>query len=119
MDVLIHQDHLELWYGNECLEHLPRLFGQGKERIDFRHVIDSLVRKPGAFANYKYVNHLYPTTRFRMAFDQLLAGTSEKAAVKQYLQDECAVQFITVAESTDRAFLEHFVIAILRPEQND
>ena len=69
MDVLIHQDHLELWYRNECLERLPRLFGQGKERIDFRHVIDSLVRKPGAFANYKYVNHLYPTTRFRMAYD--------------------------------------------------
>jgi hypothetical protein len=86
MDVLIHQDHLELWYRNECLEHLPRLFGQGKERIDFRHVIDSLVRKPGAFANYKYVNHLYPTTQFRMAYDQLLAGTSEKAAVKQYLK---------------------------------
>jgi hypothetical protein len=86
MDVLIHQDHLELWYRNECLERLPRLFGQGKERIDFRHVIDSLVRKPGAFANYKYINHLYPTTRFRMAYDQLLAGTSEKAAVKQYLK---------------------------------
>jgi hypothetical protein len=86
MDVLIYQDHLELWYRNECLERLPRLFGQGKERIDFRHVIDSLVRKPGAFVNYKYVNHLYPTTRFRMAYDQLLAGTSEKAAVKQYLK---------------------------------
>jgi hypothetical protein len=86
MDVLIHQDHLELWYRNECLERLPRLFGQGKERIDFRHVIDSLVRKPGAFANYKYVNHLYPTTRFRMAYDQLLARTSEAAAVKQYLK---------------------------------
>ena len=86
MDVLIHQDHLELWYRNECLERLPRLFGQGKERIDFRHVIDSLIRKPGAFANYKYVNHLYPTTRFRMAYDQLLARTSEAAAVKQYLK---------------------------------
>jgi hypothetical protein len=86
MDVLIHQDHLELWYGNECLERLPRLFGQGKERIDFRHVIDSLVRKPGAFANYKYVNHLYPTTQFRMAYDQLLARTTESAAVKQYLK---------------------------------
>jgi transposase len=86
MEVLIYQDHLELWYRNECLERLPRLFGQGKERIDFRHVIDSLVRKPGAFANYKYVNHLYPTTRFRMAYDQLLARNGERAAVKQYLK---------------------------------
>lgn len=86
MDVLIRQDHLELWYQNECLECLPRQFGKGKELIDFRHVIDSLIRKPGAFANYKYVNHMYPTTRFRMAYDQLLARTSQAAAVKQYLK---------------------------------
>lgn len=86
LDVLIHQDHLELWYQNEYLECLPRLFGQGKERINFRHVIDSLIRKPGAFANYKYVHHLYPTTRFRMAYDQLLARHAERTAVKQYLK---------------------------------
>ena len=60
------EDHLELWYRNECLERLPRLFGQGKESIDFRHVTDSLICKPGAFVNYKYVNHIYPN-RFRMA----------------------------------------------------
>lgn len=86
LEVRIHQDHLELWYRNECLERMPRLFGYGKEDIDFRHVIDSLVRKPGAFVNYKYVNHMYPTTRFRMAYDQLLQNTTESSAVKQYLQ---------------------------------
>ena len=46
LEVLIHQDHLELWYRNECIEKMPRQFGNGKETIDFRHVIDSLVRKP-------------------------------------------------------------------------
>ena len=86
LDVLIHQDHLELWYRGECLERLPRLLGQGKEHIDFRHVIDSLIRKPGAFLNYKYVNHLYPTTRFRMAYDQLVSRHDEKSAIKQYLK---------------------------------
>jgi transposase len=86
LEVRIHQDHLELWYRNECLERMPRLFGCGKEGIDFRHVIDSLIRKPGAFVNYKYVNHMYPTTRFRMAYDQLLQDTTEPAAVKQYLK---------------------------------
>jgi Mu transposase-like protein len=86
VEVQIHQDHLELWYRNECLERMPRLFGNGKEAIDFRHVIDSLVRKPGAFVNYKYVNHLYPTTRFRMAYDQLVQRMGEADAVKQYLK---------------------------------
>jgi len=86
LEVRIHQDHLELWYQNECLERMPRQFGCGKENIDFRHVIDSLVRKPGAFVNYKYVNHMYPTTRFRMAYDGLLKNTTEASAVKQYLK---------------------------------
>ncbi len=86
LEVLIHQDHLELWYRNECVEKMPRQFGNGKEIIDFRHVIDSLVRKPGAFVNYKYVNHMYPTTRFRMAYDQLLKRTTQRSAVKQYLK---------------------------------
>jgi transposase len=86
LEVRIHQDHLELWYRHGCLERIPRQFGCGKEAIDFRHVIDSLVRKPGAFLNYRYVNHMYPTTRFRMAYDQLLSNTTEAAAVKQYLK---------------------------------
>jgi hypothetical protein len=86
LEVQIHQDHLELWYRGECVEQLPRQFGCGKEAIDFRHVIDSLIRKPGAFVNYKYVNHMYPTTRFRMAYDQLRQSTSEASAVKQYLK---------------------------------
>ena len=86
LEVRIHQDHLELWYRNEFAERMPRQFGCGKEVIDFRHVIDSLVRKPGAFVNYKYVNHMYPTTRFRMAYDQLLSNTTEASAIKQYLK---------------------------------
>lgn len=86
LEIRIYQDHLELWYQNECVERMPRQFGYGKEAIDFRHVIDSLVRKPGAFANYKYVNHMFPTTRFRMAYDQLLKNTTESSAAKQYLR---------------------------------
>ncbi len=86
LEIRIHQDYLELWYRGECVEQLPRQFGYGKEAIDFRHVIDSLVRKPGAFINYKYANHMYPTTRFRMAYDQLLQNTTEASAVKQYLK---------------------------------
>ena len=68
------------------MEVMPRLSGRGKELIDFRHVIDSLIRKPGAFANYRYRSHLYPTTRFRLAYDTLVKNTTELSAVKQYLK---------------------------------
>jgi len=86
LEVHIQQDSVELWYRGERMEVMPRLFGRNKELINFRHVIDSLVRKPGAFANYRYQSHLYPTTRFRLAYDTLLKNTTELSAVKQYLR---------------------------------
>jgi hypothetical protein len=45
------------------------LRGRRKHRVDYRHIIDWLVRKPGAFENYRYRDELFPTSRFRMAFD--------------------------------------------------
>ncbi len=51
LEVHIQQDSVELWYRGERMEVIPRIFGRNKELINFRHVIDSLVRKPGAFAN--------------------------------------------------------------------
>lgn len=74
-EVRIHQDNVELWYRGDRVEVMPRLYGKDKELIDFRHVIDSLIRKPGAFENYQYQDHLYPTTRFRMAYDMLQKQT--------------------------------------------
>jgi hypothetical protein len=47
------------------------LRGRRKHRVDYRHIIDWLVRKPGAFENYRYRDELFPTSRFRMAFDAL------------------------------------------------
>jgi hypothetical protein len=42
-------------------------------------VIWSLVRKPGAFAAYRYRDDLFPTTTFRLAYDRLLASSVERA----------------------------------------
>jgi hypothetical protein len=86
MEARIHQNHVELWYCGERVEVMPRLYGKDKELIDFRHVIDSLIRKPGAFQNDKYQHHLYPTTRFRMAYDTLLKNTTQASAIKQCLK---------------------------------
>jgi hypothetical protein len=48
-------------------------------------VIDSLVRKPGAFENYKYREDMFPTSRFRMAYDAL-RETMPSRASREYLQ---------------------------------
>jgi hypothetical protein len=62
---------IEVWYAGRKVEDLSRLRGRGKHRVDYRHIIDWLVRKPGAFENYRYREELYPTSRFRMVWDAL------------------------------------------------
>jgi transposase len=85
--VRLYAQQLELWYGGKQVDHIPRLRGNGEHRINYRHIIDWLLRKPGAFANYRYRDDLFPTTRFRMAYDYLVAKISSPARVsKEYLQ---------------------------------
>jgi len=52
--------------------------------VDYRHIIDWLVRKPGAFENYRYREELFPTSRFRMAWDALREVIPQRAN-KRYL----------------------------------
>jgi hypothetical protein len=68
VEVRLYAEHLAVWYGQKHVEQLPRLRGRGKQRIDYRHVIDWLVRKPGALAHYRFREELFPTSRFRLAY---------------------------------------------------
>lgn len=71
IQIHLYADYFEIWYGQRCLDKIPRLRGSGNHHIQYRHMIDWLVRKPGAFENYRYRQDLYPTHRFRMAYDYL------------------------------------------------
>jgi hypothetical protein len=85
VEARLYLDHVEVWYGQRKVEDLPRLRGRGKHRIDYRHIIEWLVRKPGAFENYRYREDLFPTSRFRMAYDALQESTPSRAS-KEYLK---------------------------------
>jgi hypothetical protein len=85
VEARLYAEHVEVWYGQRQVDSFPRLRGRGKHRINYRHVIDSLVRKPGAFANYRYRDELFPTSRFRMAYDALCESQRGTAAA-QYLR---------------------------------
>jgi hypothetical protein len=76
---------VEVWYAGRKVDELPRLRGRGKHRVDYRHIIDWLVRKPGAFENYRYRAELFPTSRFRMAWDALREVAPGRAN-KRYLE---------------------------------
>ena len=86
VNVRVHADHLEVWYAQKCVDRFPRLRGRGKHQVNYRHIVDWLVRKPGAFENYRYREDLFPTSHFRMAFDSLRDRRSRDAATKDYLE---------------------------------
>jgi hypothetical protein len=85
LDVHVMAETLEVWHGARKVDTLPRLRGRGKHRIEYRHVIDWLVRKPGAFEEYRYRDAMFPTSRFRIAYD-VLKDRRPGRAVKEYLE---------------------------------
>jgi len=85
VDVRIYARHLEIWYAQRHIENIPRIKGEYKHFIQYRHIIDWLVRKPGAFENYRYRADLFPTSRFRMAYDYLKSHNPLHAN-KEYLK---------------------------------
>ena len=83
--VRLYAEHLEIWHGQSHIENIPRLRGSGNHHIQYRHIIDWLVRKPGAFENYRYRSDLFPTSRFRMAYDELKRHHAVTKTSKEYL----------------------------------
>jgi len=71
VEVRLYMEHLEIWYAQRLVDKVPRIRGAEKHRIEYRHIIDWLLRKPGAFENYRYRADLFPNHRFRMAYDLL------------------------------------------------
>ncbi len=69
--VRIYEDRLEVFYGDIHQLTTERLLGRNGHRIDYRHIIWSLVDKPGAFPRYRYREELFPGLLFRRAYDAL------------------------------------------------
>jgi hypothetical protein len=111
VEVRLTIDRVEVWYGQRKMEEMPRLRGRRKHRVDYRHIIDWLVRKPGAFENYRYRDELFPTSRFRMAFD-LLEEQHGARASKEYLR------ILELAAKVSEAGVDEALRALLnRPDE--
>ena len=81
VDVRLYPDHVEVYYRGHLVESMERIRGKGEARIDYRHIIGSLVRKPGAFARYRFREQMYPTHTFRLAYDAMRGWKGERADV--------------------------------------
>ena len=49
------------------MERLERVRGEYKARIDYRHIIWSLLRRPEALCRYPFRERLFPTRVFSQA----------------------------------------------------
>ena len=83
--VRVHAETIAVSLGTTVVCTMPRLVGHRQHAINYHHVIWSLVRKPGAFATYRYRQDLFPTLLFRRTYDQLCQAGPTRAD-REYLQ---------------------------------
>jgi hypothetical protein len=69
--VRIFEDRIVVRYADKDELVCDRLRGHNLRRIDYRHIIWSLVRKPGGFARYVYREEMFPSVVFRRAYDAI------------------------------------------------
>jgi hypothetical protein len=81
----VYEQHLEVYHGAEQIARIMRVPGR-QAVIDYRHVIQALLRKPGAFARYHYREELFPSTTYRRAYDRLVQDHGMGAGELEYLR---------------------------------
>ncbi len=91
LSVHLYDDRLEAYLGTECVfetaRHRPTTPNARVWCIDYRHVIGSLRRKPGAFRQLAYRDVLHPSPVFEDAWNTLDAQhPTPERAVKIYLE---------------------------------
>jgi hypothetical protein len=106
----LHADIVELHHRGERVAVMDRIGGKGKHKIDYRHIIHTLVRKPGAFRRYVFREALFPSLEFRRAYDALLAEGADQADLEyvrilhlaasdgeECVRDACSRQLLAAA----------------------
>ena len=71
LEVRLRAAQVEFRLDGELVGECERIAGGRSWKVDYRHVIGSLLRKPGAFERYAYREALFPTLVFRQAYDAL------------------------------------------------
>jgi hypothetical protein len=112
--VRIYEDRIEADYAGTQQLRCERLRGRNLRRIDYRHVIWSLVRKPGGFARYVYREEMFPSVVFRRAYDAVQSphhGVKGDIEYLRILHLAASTLEADVAAALERLFAEGKVIS--------
>jgi len=106
VDVRLYAERIEVRYAGELVAEMERLRGRRRATINYRHLVWSLIRKPGAFARYRYQEALFPSPVFRAAYDVLVTRHGRRADLEY-------VRVLHLAASTSEAAVEAVLAELL------
>jgi hypothetical protein len=84
--VHVYDRVLEVRHGGQLQLTVERMPGKNGHRINYRHIIWSLVQKPGAFSLYRYREDLFPSLVFRKAYDVFTGAQPSRVTDLEYLR---------------------------------
>jgi len=81
-----YTDRIECWLGGQLVFDCPRALRRNGEhrarQIDYRHLVEGLKRKPGAFARWVFRDEVFPRAIYRQTWETLCAQLPERQACK-------------------------------------
>jgi len=86
LKVRLYSAHLEAWLGGVKVFECERLYASAQnrhpKRIDWRHMLPSLKRKPGAFARWVLREAMFPRSEYARAWQRMRERLEERAACR-------------------------------------
>lgn len=86
LSVRVYADRVECFLSGQSVLERPRAVRRNGQRhvrqIDYRHLVENLKRKPGAFARWVFRDDVFPRTIYRQTWEHLSAQLPERQACK-------------------------------------
>jgi transposase InsO family protein len=86
LKVRLYSAYLEAWLGGVKVFECERLYGSVEDRhpkrIDWRHMLPSLKRKPGAFARWVLRDAMFPRSEYAQVWQRMRERLDERAACR-------------------------------------
>ncbi len=83
----IYPEHIELYLYGKLVYRMPRVYGSKKhDGLNWRHLAPGLLRKPGAFARYRYRQTMFPGAEYEQLCSVLHKRLGVGAGDREYLQ---------------------------------
>ncbi len=86
LSVRVYAERVECFLSGQRVFECPRAVRPAGQRharhIDYRHLVENLKRKPGAFARWVFRDDVFPRTIYRQTWENLSAQLPERQACK-------------------------------------